>query len=78
MIDIGAASSRTWEIRGDDQLCFNTDQRDSGCYTLERNTADSSLYRVRAGAAVPTAAEIASPLRVSQRRSREAVASNDE
>ena len=43
----GGQFSRTWEIRGEDQLCFTTDQRDFGCYELERSTSDSSLYRVR-------------------------------
>ena len=43
----GGQFSRTWEIRGEDQLCFTTDQRDFGCYELEKSTSDSSLYRVR-------------------------------
>jgi hypothetical protein len=42
----GAAISRTWEVRGDDQICV-TSERVTNCYQYERNTADPSLYRAR-------------------------------
>lgn len=41
----GAAIPRTWEVKGDSQLCF-TIKRETGCYTLERSTSDDTLYRV--------------------------------
>jgi hypothetical protein len=47
----GAEFPRTWEVKGDDQLCFTmqrkTRQPKTQCYTLERNTAVADLYRVR-------------------------------
>jgi hypothetical protein len=44
--EYGASFSRTWEIRGDDQICISS-ARDHVCYTFERNTADPDLYRGR-------------------------------
>jgi len=41
----GAKIDRTWEVKGDDQICFHG-KPDSQCYTLEQSTADPSLYRV--------------------------------
>jgi len=44
--EYGASFSRTWEVRGDDQICISS-ARDHVCYTFERNTADPDLYRGR-------------------------------
>lgn len=41
----GSEFDRTWEVQGDDQICFYG-RPDSQCYTLERSTSDPSLYRV--------------------------------
>ena len=41
----GAAIPRTWEVKGDDQICV-TAERVTGCFQLERNTAEPDLYRV--------------------------------
>ena len=41
----GATLPRTWSVKADDQLCV-TEKRNTLCYTLERDTADSTLYRV--------------------------------
>jgi hypothetical protein len=41
----GGEFERRWETKGDDQLCFYGEP-ESNCYTLERSTADPSLYRV--------------------------------
>ena len=41
----GEPFPRTWTIKGDDQFCI-TGKPVSGCYTLERNSSDPTLYRV--------------------------------
>jgi len=40
----GAEIPRTWEVKGDDQLCV-TARRVTTCSRLEKNTADPALYR---------------------------------
>lgn len=40
----GVEFDRAWEIKGDDQLCFKGKPSDN-CYTLEKSTTDSSLFR---------------------------------
>ncbi len=42
----GGEFPRTWEVVGDDQLCFR-EQGATACYELEKNTAEQSLHRVR-------------------------------
>lgn len=42
----GATIQRTWEIQGDDQICISA-ERETNCYTLERNNDDPTLYRVK-------------------------------
>ncbi|MEN8712172.1 MAG: hypothetical protein ABF326_08250, partial [Arenicellales bacterium] len=42
----GAVLPRTWQIRGDDQICI-TERLETLCYTYEKNTADTELYRAR-------------------------------
>lgn len=42
----GASIPRTWEIKGEDRLCF-TAKNERLCYTLEKNTGEEDLYRVR-------------------------------
>ena len=42
----GASIPRTWEVKGDDQVCVTAD-RDTNCYQFEKNTADPALYRAR-------------------------------
>ena len=42
---LGTEFDRTWEVKGDDQICFSGEP-ESQCYTLEKSTADPSLYRV--------------------------------
>jgi len=37
--------NRRWEVIGDDQICFYGEPKNQ-CYTLEKNTKDTSLYRV--------------------------------
>ena len=44
--EYGASFPRTWEVRGDDQVCISS-AREHVCYTFERNTADPDLYRGR-------------------------------
>ena len=44
--EYGASFPRTWEIKGDDQVCISS-ARGHVCYTFERNTADPDLYRGR-------------------------------
>ena len=40
----GVEFDRSWVIKGDDQLCFNGEPVNQ-CFTLEKSTTDSSLYR---------------------------------
>lgn len=42
----GAAISRTWEVKGNDQICV-TAERTTNCYQIESNAADPTLYRAR-------------------------------
>lgn len=42
----GTALPRTWEIRGDDQICI-TERADTMCFTFEQNTGDAGVYRAR-------------------------------
>ena len=42
----GAAIPRTWEVRGDDQICI-TAKGVSNCYWFEKNSADATMYRAR-------------------------------
>jgi len=42
----GASFPRTWEVRGEDQLCVSA-ARESGCYLLEESNTDRTLYRVK-------------------------------
>ena len=44
--EYGASFPRTWEIRGENQICISS-ARDHVCYTYERNTTDPDLYRGR-------------------------------
>lgn len=42
----GASTPRTWEVKGEDQICITA--RDvTQCYQLERNTTDPTRYRAR-------------------------------
>jgi hypothetical protein len=41
----GETFPRAWKIEGDDQLCI-TEQRVQVCYKIDRNAADSNLYRL--------------------------------
>lgn len=41
----GAHIPRTWEVKGDDQICISA-KREAICYTLERNNENPDLYRV--------------------------------
>jgi len=40
----GAQIPRTWEVKGDDQVCV-TARQVTQCWKLEKNTADPALYR---------------------------------
>jgi hypothetical protein len=40
----GAAIPRTWEVKGDDQICVGGRQ-ETQCWKLEKNSADPTLYR---------------------------------
>jgi hypothetical protein len=42
----GAAIPRTWEVKGDDQICV-TAERVTLCFYLEQNKTDPDLYRAR-------------------------------
>lgn len=42
----GASFPRTWEVKGEDQLCFSS-ARESGCFLLEKSSATTDLYRVK-------------------------------
>ena len=42
----GASLSRTWSIKGDDQVCIS-EKAETLCYTFEKNTAEPGLYRAR-------------------------------
>ncbi len=44
--EYGASFARTWEIRGDDQLCIAA-AKVALCYTFEQNADDPTLYRVK-------------------------------
>ena len=41
----GTEFKRTWEVRGNDQLCFEGQPSDN-CYTIEKDTGDPTLFRV--------------------------------
>lgn len=41
----GAEFDRTWEVKGEDQLCFYGEPA-SQCYRLEKSTTDPSVFRV--------------------------------
>lgn len=43
----GASFSRAWEVKGDDQICFSS-ASESGCFLLEKSSAATDLYRVKA------------------------------
>lgn len=40
----GAEIPRTWEVKGDDQVCV-TARQETQCWKLEKNSADPALYR---------------------------------
>ena len=42
----GAAIPRKWTIKGENQVCLIEKSR-TECYTFEKNTSESNLYRVR-------------------------------
>ena len=42
----GETFKRTWEVRGDDQVCYSS-TRETNCYTFERNLDVPDEYRVR-------------------------------
>ncbi len=42
----GETFSRTWEVRGDDRVCY-TSATETNCYTLEQNLDVSGQYRAR-------------------------------
>ncbi len=42
----GAQIQRTWEVKGDDQICV-TARGETICYQLERNSDNPNLYRAR-------------------------------
>ena len=42
----GASIPRTWEVKGNDQLCI-TAKKEPLCYTLEKKSGEEGLYRVR-------------------------------
>lgn len=42
----GADIPRTWEVKGDDQVCI-TEKRTINCYQIENNSSDPNLYRAR-------------------------------
>ncbi|MFW2438173.1 MAG: hypothetical protein ACN4GR_02245 [Arenicellales bacterium] len=42
----GANLSRTWSVKGDDQICIS-EKVETLCYTFEKNTVESGLYRAR-------------------------------
>jgi len=44
--EYGASFPRTWEIKGDDQVCISS-AHDHICYVFERNSADPDLFRAR-------------------------------
>jgi len=41
----GAKIPRTWEVKGDDQICISAREK-TKCYKLERNSDNPGLYRV--------------------------------
>ena len=41
----GDRYSRTWAVKGDDQVCISTSVR-TRCYRLQRHTAKPSVYRI--------------------------------
>jgi hypothetical protein len=42
----GAELPRKWSIKGDDQICI-TERSEIECFTFEKNTSESDLYRAR-------------------------------
>jgi len=42
----GADSPRTWEVKGNDQICI-AERRTTNCYQIENNSTDPNLYRAR-------------------------------
>jgi hypothetical protein len=42
----GADIARTWEVKGEDQVCI-TEKRITNCYQIEKNSAAPNLYRAR-------------------------------
>ena len=42
----GAKIPRTWEVKGDDQVCI-TEKRITNCYQIENNSSNPNLYRAR-------------------------------
>jgi len=40
----GETYERTWEVRGDDQVCYSSD-RETNCYTFETNVGSPGVYR---------------------------------
>ncbi len=42
----GTSFTRTWEVKGENQICINALQ-ESACYTFESNTTEADLYRAR-------------------------------
>jgi len=42
----GETYERTWEVVGDDQVCYSSD-RETNCYTFERNLDAAGEYRAR-------------------------------
>jgi hypothetical protein len=42
----GETYQRTWEVRGDDQVCYSS-LKETNCYTFEENIDDPATYRAR-------------------------------
>ena len=40
---------RTWEVRGDDQVCYITEELQTNCFTYEQNLDDPLEFRSRTG-----------------------------
>ena len=42
----GETFERTWEVQGDDRVCYSSDE-ETNCYTFERNVEAPGEYRAR-------------------------------
>ncbi len=38
---------RTWEVKGDDQVCYTSEEGQTNCYTFEQNLDDALEFRAR-------------------------------